>query len=80
MFTFLARLLRMATNCATVEDVDGVFNRIRNRYIKIQKKSIKEQRSEDHYIKEAQKRKERQERTQKQAEKRIEKMNNLLED
>ncbi|QXN67676.1 hypothetical protein [Vibrio phage VP41s3] len=80
MFTFIARLLRMATNCATVEDVDGVFNRIRNRYVKIQKKAIKEQRSEDHYIKQAQKRKEQQERVQKQAEKRIAKMNNLLED
>ncbi len=70
----------MATNCATVEDVDGVFNRIRNRYVKIQKKSIREQASEDLYIKQAQKRKEHQERIQRQAEKRIAKMNNLLED
>lgn len=80
MFNFIARLLRMATNCATVEDVDGVFNRIRNRYIKIQKKSIREQASEDHFIKQAHQRKNRQERIQKQAEKRIAKMNDLLED
>lgn len=80
MFNFIARLLRMATNCATVEDVDGVFNRIRTRYIKIQKKSIREQASEGHYIKQAHQRRYRQERIQKQAEKRIAKMDDLLED
>lgn len=80
MFNFIARLLRMATNCATVEDVDGVFNRIRTRYIKIQKKAIKVQAEEDHFIKEAHKRKNQHERIQRKAEKRIEKMNTLLED
>jgi len=80
MFDFIARLLRISTNCATVEDVDVVFNRIRKRYIKVQKKAIKVQKDADYYIKETQKRKDQHERIQRKAEKRIAKMNDLLED
>lgn len=76
MFNFIARLLRMATNCATVMvcSIVSVLVTLKSR------KNLFVKASEDQFIKQAHQRKNRQERIQKQAEKRIAKMNDLLED
>lgn len=76
----LARILRILTKCTTIEDADYLFTKTRKQYVKIQKRMIKEQRESKAILEAAKKAMEQQERVQRQAEKRIAKINDILED
>lgn len=76
----LARILRILTKCTTIEDADYLFTKTRKQYLKIQKRMIKEQRESKAILEAVKKAMEQQERVQRQAEKRIAKINDLLED
>lgn len=76
----IQRLIRLITNCSTVQDVDHFFDKTRKQYIKIQKRMIEQQKESERIITEATKAKVSQEHVQRQAEKRIAKINDILED
>lgn len=76
----IIRIIRLLTGYATVADVDHFFDKTRQQYVKVQKRAIKLQREEQDVINTAEKRKEAAERMQKGAEKRIAKLNDMLED
>lgn len=76
----IARILRLITNCSTVEDIDYAMEKLRARYVKLQKRSIAEQNHDDYLIKQAQEHKKAQEKVQKSSEKRISALNDLLDD
>lgn len=78
--TKIARILRLITNCSTVEDIDYAMEKLRVRCVKLQKRSIAEQNHDDYLIKQAQEHKKAQEKVQKSSEKRIFALNDLLDD
>ncbi|WP_033931775.1 hypothetical protein [Vibrio cholerae] len=80
MLEKLARLLRMITGCATVADVDHFFNKTRDQYVKVQKSAVKKYNHEEEVIREAEQRKKAAEKVQRLAEKRIAKLNEMLEE
>lgn len=80
MLEKLARLLRMITGCATVADVDHSFNKTRDQYVKVQKSAVKKYNHEEEVIREAEQRKKAAEKVQRLAEKRIAKLNEMLEE
>lgn len=80
MTNFLARLLRFLTCCTMVSDVDYMFDKTRNQYVKVQKRAIQKQTELESEIRRKTERKVRAEKVQKTCEKRIAKLNEFLED
>ncbi|WP_033928954.1 hypothetical protein, partial [Vibrio cholerae] len=63
-----------------VADVDHFFNKTRDQYVKVQKSAVKKYNHEEEVIREAEQRKKAAEKVQRLAEKRIAKLNEMLEE